>query len=179
MKERFIFSPFEGLDYCPRCSRHLFVINSPKSKRCHNCGFELFMNTCASYVAFIVNSRGELLVERRKFDPAKGTLDLPGGFADAAETAEEGVAREVKEETGLKVTSARYLFSLPNLYRYSDIDIPTLDLFFECEVADEHAMRAADDAEECMWMPLSQLDPAEFGLKSVAEGLARYLSSKA
>ncbi|GAE84850.1 Nudix hydrolase family protein [Bacteroides reticulotermitis JCM 10512] len=40
------------------------------------------------------------MVCRRGKNPAKGTLDLPGGFIDIAETGEEGVAREVLEETG-------------------------------------------------------------------------------
>ena len=51
----------------------------------------------------------------RAKEPAKDTLDLPGGFIDMNETGEEGVAREVEEETGLKVKKATYLFSLPNI----------------------------------------------------------------
>ena len=47
-----------------------------------------------------------MLVCRRAIDPAKGTLDLPGGFIDMNETGEEGVAREVLEETGLDVANA-------------------------------------------------------------------------
>ena len=35
------------------------------------------------------------------------------------ETGEEGVGREVWEETGLKVEKATYQFSLPNIYIYS------------------------------------------------------------
>ena len=85
-------------------------------------------------------------------EPAKGTLDLPGGFADVGETAEEAVAREVMEETGLAVKAARYLFSQTNVYRYSDLDIQTLDLFFACEVEDTTGLAAGDDAAECMWI---------------------------
>ena len=64
------------------------------------------------------------------------------------ETGEEGVAREVKEETGMTVTQAEYLFSLPNIYIYSGFPVHTLDLFFRCTVADTLHFEAMDDAAE-------------------------------
>ena len=124
--------PLEKFEYCPRCGSHHFVENGARSRKCENCGFEYFMNPSAANVAIIRNSKGEILVTLRKQEPAKGTLDLPGGFTEIGETSEEGVVREVMEETNLKVTAARYLFSLPNVYRYSGIELPTLDMFYEC-----------------------------------------------
>ena len=106
----------EKFKYCPVCGSHHFEVSGERSKKCDNCGFEYFMNPSAANVAFIVNGKGEILVERRKNEPAKGTLDLPGGFAEPGETAEEGVRREVHEETNLTVLEAEYLFSLPNVY---------------------------------------------------------------
>ena len=129
----------EKFKYCPVCGSSHFATASPKSKRCSGCGFEYFMNPAAAVVAFITNCKGELLVERRKLEPAKGTLDLPGGFADALETGEEAVAREVMEETGLKVSEARYLFSQPNVYRYSGLDVNTLDMFFRVQGRRRHS----------------------------------------
>ena len=161
---------------CPVCGSSHFEQNSKKSRKCANCGFELFMNPAAAVVAFITNGRGELLVERRKLEPAKGTLDLPGGFADVLETAEESLAREVKEETGLDVTAARYLFSLPNVYHYSGLDVPTLDMFFACEVADDAALKAGDDAAECFWVAPGDIHTEQFGLRSVRQGLYQYLN---
>lgn len=105
--------PLEKFEYCPRCGSHHFVENGARSRKCENCGFEYFMNPSAANVAIIRNSKGEILVTLRKQEPAKGTLDLPGGFTEIGETSEEGVVREVMEETNLKVTAARYLFSLP------------------------------------------------------------------
>ena len=102
--------PLEKFEYCPKCGSHHFVANGATSKKCENCGFEYFMNPSASNVAIIKNAKGEILVERRKQEPAKGTLDLPGGFTQIGETSEEGLAREVMEETGLKVTDEKYLF---------------------------------------------------------------------
>lgn len=166
-------------EYCPLCGSHHFVENSAKSRKCENCGFEMFMNPSSANVAFIVNSRGELLVERRKREPAKGMLDLPGGFADPGETAEEGVRREVMEETGLKVTRVEYAFSQPNVYRYSGIDIPTLDMFFRCKVEDESQLNAADDAAECMWLKPEDIHTEQFGLRSVRWGLIQFLEGLA
>ena len=167
--------PLEKFEYCPKCGSHHFVANGATSKKCENCGFEYFMNPSASNVAIIKNAKGEILVERRKQEPAKGTLDLPGGFTQIGETSEEGLAREVMEETGLKVTDAKYLFSLPNIYRYSGIDIHTLDMFYLCEVEEDSVVAAGDDAADCMWLNPDDIHTEQFGLRSVRWGLIKFL----
>lgn len=111
-------------------------------------------------------------------EPAKGTLDLPGGFSDILETAEESIVREVMEETGLKVTNAKYLFSLPNVYRYSGLDVQTLDLFFACEVEDQDQLQAMDDAAECLWLKPEDIHTEQFGLRSVRQGLYQWLEGR-
>jgi NADH pyrophosphatase NudC (nudix superfamily) len=161
--------------YCPICGSSLFNISSEKSRKCGDCGFEYFVNPSSANVAFILNEKGELLVERRKNNPAKGTLDLPGGFADMNETVEEGLIREVMEETGLEVTEATYMFSKPNTYHYSGVDIPTLDMFFRCKVKDDNKVKANDDAAECMWIPLEEIETEQFGLNSVRSGLIDFI----
>ena len=171
--------PLSLFHYCPRCGSPRFEEHNFKSKRCADCGFTYYFNSSSSTVALITNARGELLVCRRAKDPAKGTLDLPGGFIDMYETAEEGVAREVKEETGLTVTRAEYLFSLPNLYLYSGFQVHTLDLFFRCTVADDRHFQAMDDAADLRFLPMADIRPDDFGLQSVRQGLARFLGSEA
>ena len=170
--------PLQHYRYCPVCGSADFLVSSPKSKQCRHCGYELFINPSAAVVAFIRNARGELLVVERDCEPAKGTLDLPGGFTDIDETVEESVIREIKEETGLTVTATTYLFSYPNHYLYSGMDIPTLDFFFECQVEDISVLHAADDAASCQWLPLHQIQPERFGLKSIRQGVIRYLKSR-
>ena len=165
----------DKFSFCPSCGSREFLVNDDRSKRCSQCGFTYYMNASAAYVALIVNERGELLVARRKNEPAKGTLDIPGGFADPNETAEEGVAREVSEETGLKVLSSRYLFSLPNSYLFSGMPIPTLDLFFLCEVDSTAHAEACDDVDELMWIAADDIRPSEFGLLSIRKGVDRFV----
>ena len=94
------------------------------------------------------------------------------------ETAEESLAREVKEETGLDVTAARYLCSLPDVYHDSGLDVPTLDMFFACEVADDAALKAGDDAAECFWVAPGDIHTEQFGLRSVRQGLYQYLNMR-
>lgn len=111
-------------------------------------------------------------------EPAKGTLDLPGGFIDMNETGEEGVSREVEEETGLKVKKATYLFSLPNIYIYSGFPVHTLDMFFLCQVEDTSHFEAMDDVADSFFVPLCQINPEEFGLGSIKKGLKRFLKER-
>lgn len=111
---------------------------------------------------------------RRAKEPAKDTLDLPGGFVDNGETAEEGILREIKEETGLEVQQVEYLFSIPNIYRYSGMDIHTLDMFYLCHV-EEDEVRPADDVAECMWIPLGKVYVERFGLRSIRQAVHTFL----
>ena len=165
----------EKFKYCPVCGSKHFVEQSEKSKLCESCGFEYFLNPSSAVAAFIMNDKGELLVTRRKFDPGRGTLDLPGGFCDIGETIEEALAREVEEETNLIIKEKHYFCSLPNKYRYSGFDIPTLDTFFVCKVEDEAKLRPADDVAEAVWTPLKDIHTEQFGLRSIRQALHDFL----
>lgn len=167
--------PLSLFKYCPKCGSEHFEVNNGKSKRCAGCGFVYYFNPSAATVALIMNERDELLVCRRAKEPAKGTLDLPGGFIDMGETGEEGVRREVKEETGMEVERTEYLFSLPNIYVYSGFQVHTMDLFFRCTVADTRHYRAMDDAAELFFVPLKEVRPEEFGLGSIRQGLEIFI----
>ena len=168
--------PLSLFTHCPRCGSTHFNIHNEKSKQCADCGYVYYFKSSAATVALIMNERNELLVCRRAKEPAKGTLDLPGGFIDMNETAEEGIAREVKEETGMDVIQTDYLFSLPNLYLYSGFTVHTLDLFFRCTVKDTQHYRPMDDAADLYFLPLNRINPEDFGLGSIRKGVERFLN---
>lgn len=170
--------PLEKFRFCPVCGSKRFVERTAKSKRCEECSFELFINPSAAAAAFILNERGQLLVVRRGCEPAKGTLDLPGGFSDIGETSEQTICREIEEETGLTATSATLLFSLPNDYLYSGFHIPTLDFFYECRVDNTDRLQANDDAGECFWMDRNDIQPDLFGLDSIRKAVTRWLEQQ-
>lgn len=169
--------PLSQFGFCPKCGSSHFEENNEKSKVCRQCGFVYYFNPSSATVAFILNEKNELLVCRRAKEPKKGTLDLPGGFIDMHETAEEGVTREVLEETNLKVDKAIYLFTIPNIYIYSGFPVHTLDMFFLCEVKDSSSFGAKDDVADSFFLPLDKINSEEFGLDSVREGFVRFRSS--
>jgi len=168
--------PLEKFKFCPVCGSARWVENDFKSKRCEDCGFVYYANPSSATAALIVNERGELLVVRRVKEPAKDTLDLPGGFVDMGETIEQGMRREIAEETGLQVDEMTYLFSIPNEYRYSDMVIHTIDCFFLVLVSDDVNPVGADDAADAHWIPLKDLHTEDIGLKSIRQGVERFLA---
>ncbi len=115
---------------------------------------------------------------RRAIEPMKGWLDLPGGFCDLHETAEEGVRREVMEETGLRVTDMRFLLSQPNTYEYSGFTVHTIDLFFLCSVDETAAPQAMDDAQEIVWLWPEEVRPEVFAFESTKRALHEILQNR-
>lgn len=168
--------PLEIFKFCPVCGSSRFEVHNFKSKKCQDCGFTYYANPCSATAAFIVNDKQEMLVVRRAKEPAKGTLDLPGGFVDMGETVEQGMRREIKEETGLDVEEIQYLFSSPNVYLYSGMGVHTLDMDFLAPVhGNSVAVKAADDAAEALWIPITEVNPDEFGLTSIRNAVIRFL----
>lgn len=164
----------ESFNHCPKCGGE-FLDNNIKSKRCAACGFVYYFNPSAAVAAIVRNSAGEILVATRANEPAKGCFDLPGGFVDSYESAEQSVAREVAEECNIEIKEASYLFSIPNIYSYSNFDVHTLDIFFECQIDSFDSLKAADDVASLQFIDPSQIKVEDFGFPSVREGIRRYL----
>lgn len=170
-------NPLHSFRFCPKCGTETFEDFAGRAKRCSHCSLTYFHNVASAVACLVRNKAGEYLFVRRAKEPAKGTLDLPGGFVDPLETVEEAVCREIKEETGLDVTKSSYLCSRPNIYPYSGIDIYTSDLFFLVEVDSFDDAVAADDAAELVISSLGSMQATDFGLYSIQKFMAEFLSN--
>jgi len=169
--------PLHSFRFCPVCGSNHFFENNFKSKKCKECGFVYYFNSSAATAIFVTNKFGELLVVLRAKEPAKGTLDLPGGFVDLFETAEDAIVRELNEETGLKISKPEYLFSLPNIYHYSGLDVHTLDMFFQFSCDNFDGLKANDDAESLYFLKKDQIKPEKFGLNSIRQAVEIWLQN--
>ncbi len=96
------------------------------------------------------DDRSRLLLVLRGQEPAKGLWSVPGGRVEAGESDAEATAREVLEETGIRVTVGRLAGTVER-------DAPGGGVYvirdYVCEPydADVDAVRAGDDADDARW----------------------------
>ncbi|MCL2132528.1 MAG: NUDIX domain-containing protein [Lentimicrobiaceae bacterium] len=157
----------DAFRFCPFCGSGNFVWDGVKSHACSDCGKKLYTNEVGAVIALIYNADGELLLTTRKFNPAKGMLDLPGGFIDLGETAEQAVVREIKEELNLKVENLQFYGSFPNEYVYAGLTYFTIDIAFVCKVENFDGLSASDDVSDICFKNPKQVNLQEIGLASV------------
>ncbi|MFV0590872.1 MAG: NUDIX domain-containing protein [Draconibacterium sp.] len=166
--------PLKVLKYCPKCGSEKFEASGARSLKCGNCGFHYFVNSAAAVAALITDDEGKLMLVTRGVEPDYGKLDLPGGFVDPKETAEEAVTRELSEELGLTVTSLEYLFSAPNEYVFSEFKVFTLDLAFRVCVESVENLTAMDDILAYRFYSEDEIDDAEIPAPSINSFVKRY-----
>lgn len=131
--------------FCPICGGKL-ERHPPKLLVCPICKVDHYINARPCNAAVLTDSEGRILLTKRKFEPAAGLWDLPGGFIDIGETAEESVVREMQEELGIKVKNIKYLCSGQDRYTFKRINYYTLGFVFTAEI-ESGQMIAKDDVE--------------------------------
>lgn len=100
--------------YCPSCGSEMLRFDSNHGKRCSSCAKELWPHITPAVIVLVRKTDLEgheyaLLVRAHNF---KGDFHgLVAGFVEVGETLEECVAREVYEETRLKIKNIRYFGS--------------------------------------------------------------------
>jgi 8-oxo-dGTP pyrophosphatase MutT (NUDIX family) len=151
--------------YCPSCAAEGIRFDGLHKYSCPACGFVFYQNTAAATGCVIRGKEGILFLIRGK-EPARGKLDLPGGFVDPGEGALEGLVRELREEIGWAPDfppgedgedgegrengegggpadprralrrGFDFFASFPNIYPYRGITYHTCDMFFALDAPD-------------------------------------------
>jgi 8-oxo-dGTP diphosphatase len=106
----------------------------------------------------ILQRDSKILMVRRKKDPFKGQLALPGGFINEGETAEEAARREAIEETTLEVEPIEILGVYSDPKRDPRKHIMSI-VFVGIIVGGSD--KAGDDAESIEWVELGTIEKQE------------------
>ncbi len=102
--------------------------------------------------------RGPILLVERGGEPLKGYWSLPGGLLETGELLEDGVRREIFEETGLRVQPVRRFDIFERImndqagkteYHYILVD-------YVCRVIGGE-LRAGDDVSRALWVRRKEL----------------------
>jgi bifunctional NMN adenylyltransferase/nudix hydrolase len=115
----------------------------------------------------IVIKSGHVLTVRRKGSPGRGLIALPGGFLNQKETILDGALRELKEETGIKLSKDELEKAIKETKVF---DFPERSLrgrtithafLIDLGTGPLPIVKGSDDADKAWWMSLSDLATRE------------------
>ncbi len=141
----------------------------------------IFYQNIATAVAVIIEKDSKILFTVRNQEPQQGKLDLPGGFTDPEETAEETCSRELKEELNIQISPSQFTYfgSQPNNYQYRGLTYKTEDLVFVTKLPDSAVIQLEEtEIKAVKWIELSNIDLSEIAFHSLQEALKLYLKTK-
>ena len=131
--------------FCAKCGSATAVFRGGWARKCPACGAEHFPRV-DPVVIMIAEHDGRALLGRGKGWPP-GRYSALAGFLEPGESIEEAVAREIGEESGVRVGRVRYVASQPWPFPSS--------LMIACvaEAEDDAITLDANELEDAMWVP--------------------------
>ncbi|MBY6036433.1 NUDIX domain-containing protein [Fictibacillus nanhaiensis] len=122
------------------------------------------MHTHKGIYAICLNENGQLLVVKKCGGPYKNRLDLPGGTPEERESELETVVREVLEETGYTLSSAKRIgercYEVPWNYKQWTFSHHTA-VYYQCKVHETSKQKLADipdqDSIGALWAEVDHL----------------------
>jgi ADP-ribose pyrophosphatase YjhB (NUDIX family) len=161
----------DGWRLCPRCGAELG--GDAARLACDACGFIVYASSKPTAGALCVDN-GRLLLARRAHPPFEGFWDIPGGFLNEGEDPLDGLRRELKEETGLKIEPQRFFGLWMDRYGSDSTADATLNLYWTARVVGGQAA-PADDVSELRWFGRDELPAAnELAFENVPLVLAAW-----
>lgn len=117
----------------------------------------------------VVVQSGHILMIRRRAEPGKGLLALPGGFLDALsdKTLEDAMIRELREETCIKVPTPVLRGNIVETKVFDAIQRSTrgrtITHAFHIKLPNGELpkVKRGSDAASAKWIPISKVNPSE------------------
>ena len=162
-----------GWRTCPRCAGSL--ANDGARAVCQGaCGSRYYANSSPCVSGLVEDGEGRVLLARRAVEPSLGFWDPPGGFLQEGEHPEDGLRRELLEETGLRCEPVRFLGAWMDVYGDAPDAAATLNLYWTMRVVSGEPV-AADDVAELRWFGRDELPAADaLAFATVKDALAAW-----
>jgi ADP-ribose pyrophosphatase YjhB (NUDIX family) len=163
---------FAGWSRCPRCGAQAAIEGNRLD--CAACGLVVYANPAPTANVLLLDDDGRVLLARRAREPYLGYWDVPGGFLDAGEDAEEGLRRELREEAGVEIELTGFVGGFADRYHGS-----TVNFLWTGRIASGDPV-PGDDVAELRWFPRDGLpDDGELAFTCVARMLAAWRAAGA
>ncbi|HVW76892.1 MAG TPA: NUDIX hydrolase [Alloacidobacterium sp.] len=114
-------------------------------------------------VGAVIFHEGRVLLVQRGQEPLKGEWSLPGGALELGETMQQGVCREVLEETGLEVEPLTIVEVFDRIVRddKGEVQYHYVLVDFLCRVRGG-SLCCASDADDARWVSREELNGHSF-----------------
>ena len=139
--------------FCGHCGAPTLPEQGGYRLACPQCGLQHFPRT-DPVVIMLVHHRDRALLARGTRFPGRRLFSALAGFIEPGESAEEAVAREVLEETGIEVGRIRYRSSQPWPYPNS------LMLGFHAEAISTELTLDPGEIAEAYWLTRDEIREA-------------------
>lgn len=97
--------------FCGACGAELKDSVTDMARICPECGERFYPQIAPAVITAVLKDDKILLAHNRNF--TSGVFSLIAGFVESGESLEQAVAREIMEETSIKVKNIRYYSSQP------------------------------------------------------------------
>ncbi|MFH0805157.1 MAG: NUDIX hydrolase [Patescibacteria group bacterium] len=150
--------------FCPRCGRPYAGRHRPGVFACSGCDFRFYQNSKPTASAFILDSRGQVLLVRRAIEPKWGWWDTPGGFLEDGEHPLPGLRREIREELGVGLRSVQLFGVHMDRYDHQGLWIHTLNFIYTAALGRGN-IRPQDDVASVGWFGRKQIPWRRLGFR--------------
>ena len=165
-KKGLIYEGHKSMHICPRCETTLsnfevtqgykditdlsatvkFKLKYPTGKTGRGVG------------ALIYNDKNEVLLLRRNEDGRRKTWAMPGGKVDKGETFDEALSREVMEELGVEIESAKPFIAKPDIFEGRLFET----VCFKVKIKGEPVIKEKNKVDKLEWFSFDNLPEVDY-----------------
>ena len=110
-------------------------------------------------VGAVIIKEDKIALIKRGNEPSKGKWTIPGGLVELAESTEQAIIREAKEETGLTVDNPTLIDVVSNVDLDESGKVKYHYVIIEYLVhVTEGTAQAASDAMDLRWVPFEEVE---------------------